>query len=127
MKISPLALEGLFVIEPRVFEDERGFFFESFHQDIFERETGAKVKFVQENHSRSVKDVLRGLHYQEAPMGQGKLVRIIRGEILDVVVDLRPHSSTFGEHLKIVLSAENRKQLWVPEGFAHGFLTLIQT
>lgn len=127
MKITPLSLEGICVIEPRLFEDERGFFFESFHQDIFQKETGALVNFVQDNHSRSVKHVLRGLHYQEAPMGQGKLVRVIQGEILDVVVDIRPHSPTFGEHLKIVLSAENRKQLWVPEGFAHGFLTLSET
>jgi dTDP-4-dehydrorhamnose 3,5-epimerase len=127
MKITPLTLEGLFVIEPRVFEDDRGFFFESFHQDIFEKETGTTVKFVQDNHSRSIKNVLRGMHYQAAPMGQGKLVRIISGEIVDVVVDIRPHSPTFGEHLKIVLSEQNRKQLWVPEGFAHGFLTLSDT
>jgi dTDP-4-dehydrorhamnose 3,5-epimerase len=127
MKLTPLALEGLFVIEPRVFEDERGFFYESFHQDIFNRETGANIQFVQDNHSRSVKHVLRGLHFQEAPMGQGKLVRVIQGEILDVAVDIRPHSPTFGEHITIILSDQNRKQLWVPEGFAHGFLTLSDT
>jgi dTDP-4-dehydrorhamnose 3,5-epimerase len=127
MKITPLALDGLFMIEPKIFEDERGHFYESFHQNIFKRETGAQVEFVQDNHSLSVKNVLRGLHYQEAPMGQGKLVRVIQGEILDVAVDIRPRSPTYGEHIKIVLSDRNRKQLWVPEGFAHGFLTLSDT
>jgi dTDP-4-dehydrorhamnose 3,5-epimerase len=127
MKFTPLALNGLLLIEPNLFEDERGWFFESFNQELFKEATGLSINFVQDNHSRSVKHVLRGLHYQAAPKGQGKLVRVIEGEILDVAVDIRPDSSTFGQHLTAVLSAENKKQMWIPEGFAHGFLTLSDT
>jgi dTDP-4-dehydrorhamnose 3,5-epimerase len=127
MKLTPLALDGLFVIEPKIFEDSRGFFYESFNQHIFDQETGLNIQFVQDNHSRSIKHVLRGLHYQIAPKSQGKLVRVIQGEILDVAVDIRPHSPTFGDHVSLVLSCQNRKQLWVPEGFAHGFFTLSDT
>jgi len=124
MKFTPLSLNGLFLIEPKVFEDERGYFYESFNQRLFKDATGLSVNFLQDNHSKSVKHVLRGLHYQAAPMGQGKLVRVIEGEIFDVAGDIRPESPTYGQHFSVLLSGENKKQLWIPEGFAHGFLTL---
>lgn len=127
MKFTPLPLKGAYLIEPKLFEDERGYFFESFNADDFCRETGHQVYFVQDNHSYSIKNVLRGLHYQAAPKGQGKLVRVIEGEIFDVIVDIRTESGTFGQHLGVHLSAENRQQLFIPEGFAHGFLTLSST
>src|SRR5579872_6758983 len=127
MKFTALPLSGIFLIEPKLFSDDRGFFFESFNQRLFNEATGTSLAFVQDNHSRSVKHVLRGLHYQTAPMAQGKLVRVIEGAILDVVVDIRQSSPTFGHHLTVELSAENKKQLWIPVGFAHGFLTLSDT
>ncbi len=127
MKITPLSLSGVFLIETQLFEDERGFFFESFNERLFHEATGLSVSFVQDNHSKSVKHVLRGLHYQLPPMEQGKLVRVIQGEIWDVAVDIRPSSPTFGQHVSVHLSADNKKQLWIPGGFAHGFLTLSDT
>jgi dTDP-4-dehydrorhamnose 3,5-epimerase len=126
MKAIPTAIADVLVIEPRVFEDERGFFFESFNQRNFEALVGSPVSFVQDNHSRSVKGVLRGLHYQlEQP--QGKLVRVISGEVLDVAVDLRRSSPTFGQWVSCHLSAQNKRMLWIPVGFAHGFITLSDT
>jgi dTDP-4-dehydrorhamnose 3,5-epimerase len=127
MKVTPLAISDVLLIEPQVFGDDRGFFFESFNQNKFEEATGLKVTFVQDNHSKSIKGVLRGLHYQLPPMAQGKLVRVIQGEVFDVAVDLRQSSSSFGKWVGEILSANNRKQMWIPEGFAHGFLTLSDT
>lgn len=127
MKISQLSIPELLLIQPKVYEDERGFFFESFNKKNFEKVVGGSVNFVQNNHSKSHRGVLRGLHYQLAPMAQGKLVRCIEGEVFDVAVDIRKGSSTFGQWVGEVLSAENKKQLWIPEGFAHGFITLSRT
>lgn len=127
MKVTPLNIPDVLLIEPRVFEDERGFFFESFNLKDFKKATGLDVNFVQDNHSKSLIGVLRGLHYQLPPHGQGKLVRVIQGEVFDVAVDLRKSSPTFGKHVSQILSAENKKQLWIPEGFGHGFLTLSDT
>ena len=119
--VTPTALPGVLILEPKVFGDARGFFFESFNQRDFAQATGLDVQFVQDNHSRSVKGVLRGLHYQiQHP--QGKLVRVTQGEVFDVVVDLRRSSPHFGQWVGEVLSADNHRQLWVPPGFAHGFL-----
>ncbi len=123
MKITPTAIPDVLVIEPKVFGDERGFFFESFNQAKFESFIGRQVNFVQDNHSRSAKNVLRGLHYQ-IQQPQGKLVRVVQGEVFDVAVDIRKSSATFGKWVGEVLSADNKKQLWVPEGFAHGFVVL---
>lgn len=123
MKCTPLAIPDVLVFEPRVFGDERGFFYESFNQRQFEAAVGRSVTFVQDNHSRSARHVLRGLHYQ-IQQPQGKLVRVVAGEVLDVAVDLRRHSVTFGQWVCERLSGENKKQLWVPEGFAHGFVVL---
>jgi len=123
MKVTATALSGVLIIEPRVFGDERGFFFESFNQKAFRQATGVDVNFVQDNHSRSARGVLRGLHYQiEQP--QGKLVRVVRGAVFDVAVDLRKSSPTFGQWLGLELTEENKRQLWIPAGFAHGFMTL---
>ena len=121
MKATPLSIPDVILFEPKVFGDERGFFFESFNQAKFEAAIGRKVSFVQDNHSRSVKNVLRGLHYQ-IQQPQGKLVRVVQGEVFDVAVDIRKSSPTFGQWAGEVLSAENKRQLWVPEGFAHGFV-----
>ncbi len=126
MKVTRSAIPDVIVLEPKVFGDDRGFFFESFNQARFEAAIGRSVTFVQDNHSRSVKHVLRGLHYQ-IQQPQGKLVRIVRGEVFDVAVDLRKSSPTFGQWVGEILSAENKRQLWVPEGFAHGFLVLSDT
>ena len=123
MKIIPTAIPDVLIIEPKVFGDARGFFYESFNQKTFASLTGLSVQFVQDNHSRSAQHVLRGLHYQ-IKQPQGKLVRVTEGEVLDVVVDIRKSSSTFGQWVSIVLSAENKRMLWVPPGFAHGFLVL---
>ena len=123
MKVTATALAGVLIIEPRIFGDERGFFFESFNQKAFRQATGIDVNFVQDNHSRSANGVLRGLHYQiEQP--QGKLVRVVRGAVFDVAVDLRKSSPTFGQWLGLELTEENKRQLWIPAGFAHGFMTL---
>ena len=124
MKITPLAIPEVLLIEPAVFGDERGFFMEIFNAAKFAENTGLEITFVQDNHSKSTQGVLRGLHYQTAPKAQGKLVRVVLGEVFDVAVDIRPHSPTFGHSVSYVLSAENKRQLWIPEGFAHGFLTL---
>jgi len=126
MNITPLAIPEVLRIEPRVFGDERGFFFESFRQDRFEQAVGRKVDFVQDNHSKSAHNVLRGLHYQ-LRQTQGKLVRVVVGSVFDVAVDLRRSSPTFGKWVGEVLSSENKVQLWVPEGFAHGFVVLSES
>ena len=127
MKATSLAIPEVILFEPTVFTDERGFFFESFNHKKFEEAVGYSVNFVQDNHSKSTKGVLRGLHYQLPPKAQGKLVRVTQGEVFDVAVDIRKNSPTFGKWVGEKLSAENKKQLWVPEGFAHGFLTLSET
>ena len=126
MKATPLAIPEVILLEPKVFGDDRGFFFESFNQSKFEAAIGRHVTFVQDNHSRSVKNVLRGLHYQ-IQQPQGKLVRVVQGEVFDVAVDIRQSSSTFGQWVGEILSAENKRQMWVPEGFAHGFVVLSDT
>jgi dTDP-4-dehydrorhamnose 3,5-epimerase len=127
MKATPLAIADVILLEPKVFGDDRGFFFESFNQQVFEEAVGYSVQFVQDNHSKSQRGVLRGLHYQLAPKAQGKLVRVIHGEIFDVTVDIRQDSPTYGQWVAEILSAENKKQLWIPPGFAHGFLTLSES
>lgn len=124
MKATRLAIPDVILFEPKVFGDDRGFFFESFNLQKFEETVGHKVNFVQDNHSRSAKSVLRGLHYQLAPHAQGKLIRVTQGEVFDVAVDIRRSSPTFGKWVGVNLSAENKNLLWIPEGFAHGFLTL---
>lgn len=126
MKATPLAIPDVVLIEPRLFGDDRGFFYESFNQAQFDAAVGREVKFVQDNHSRSVKNVLRGLHYQ-INQPQGKLVRVVQGEVFDVAVDIRRSSPTFGKWVGEVLSATNKRQLWIPEGFAHGFVVLSDT
>ncbi|WP_097306084.1 dTDP-4-dehydrorhamnose 3,5-epimerase [Pseudomonas chlororaphis] len=123
MKVLATELPGVLIIEPRVFGDERGFFYESFNAKAFEAATGVSTQFVQDNHSRSQKGVLRGLHYQ-IENTQGKLVRVVAGEVLDVTVDIRRSSPHFGKWVGVRLSADNHRQLWVPEGFAHGFVVL---
>jgi len=127
MKAIPLAIPEIFIFKPRVFKDDRGFFFESFNQKLFEEKTGLSKVFVQDNHSKSSKGALRGLHYQLPPRAQGKLVRVIKGEVFDVTVDIRKSSPTFGQWIGEIISARNMKQFWIPEGFAHGFLTLSKT
>ncbi len=123
MKVTATEIPDVLVLEPRVFEDNRGFFLESYNQKRFDDAVGRNVHFLQDNHSRSVRHVLRGLHYQ-IHQPQGKLVHVIAGEVFDVAVDLRRSSPTFGKFVSMVLSAANKKQLWIPEGFAHGFLVL---
>ena len=127
MKATQTRIPDVWLIEPRVFGDERGFFFESFNEPAFNAATGNTLPFVQDNHSKSTQGVLRGLHYQLAPRAQGKLVRVVQGEVFDVAVDIREGSTTYGQWVAEVLSAENKKQLWIPPGFAHGFLTLSDT
>ncbi len=124
MEVCPLDLPEVVLFIPRVFGDERGFFFESFNAREFTIATGLCPDFVQDNHSKSLKGVLRGLHYQLPPHAQGKFVRVVQGEVFDVAVDIRKSSSTFGKWVGAFLSAENKHQLWIPPGFAHGFLTL---
>jgi dTDP-4-dehydrorhamnose 3,5-epimerase len=124
MTATETKLKGCFVLEPKVFNDTRGYFFESFNQNKFSELIGQQVKFVQDNESFSTKGVLRGLHYQTGKYAQAKLVRIIKGTVLDVVVDMRKDSPTFTEHFSIELSEDNKKQLFVPRGFAHGFIVL---
>lgn len=123
MQATPLAIPDVVLLEPKVFGDERGFFYESYNQAHFEAAIGRPVTFVQDNHSRSAQGVLRGLHYQ-IRQPQGKLVRVVQGEVFDVAVDLRASSPFFGQWVGEILSAENKRQLWVPEGFAHGFIVL---
>lgn len=124
MKATRLAIPDVVLLEPKVFGDERGFFYESFNEQVFRDATGAEVRFVQDNHSRSERNVLRGLHYQLPPKAQGKLVRVVVGEVFDVAVDIRRESPTFGKWVGEILSADNKRQLWIPAGFAHGFLVL---
>lgn len=126
MKVIETSIPDVILIEPKVFGDERGFFYESFNASAFESATGIKANFVQDNHSKSVKNVLRGLHYQ-TQQAQGKLVRVTQGEVFDVAVDLRRSSKTYGQWVGEVVSAENKRSMWVPEGFAHGFLVLSDT
>jgi dTDP-4-dehydrorhamnose 3,5-epimerase len=123
MKVTATAIQDVLVLEPKVFGDARGFFLESFNRRVFREATGCDAEFVQDNHSRSARGVLRGLHYQ-VRQPQGKLVRVVRGAVFDVAVDVRPSSPTFGRWVGEVLSEENQRQLWVPPGFAHGFLVL---
>jgi dTDP-4-dehydrorhamnose 3,5-epimerase len=124
MKATPTAIPDVLILEPKVFGDERGFFMETFNQRAFDAAVGRHVDFVQDNHSRSTRGVLRGLHYQLPPHAQGKLVRSVRGAIHDIAVDLRRSSSTFGRWVAVELSADNHRQLWIPPGFAHGFAVL---
>jgi dTDP-4-dehydrorhamnose 3,5-epimerase len=124
MKFTPGKIEGLWIIEPQIFGDERGYFFESFRWNLFQEKTGFEGNFVQDNESLSSKGVLRGLHFQKPPMAQAKLVRVVRGAVLDVVVDLRKNSPTYGQSESILLDAKEKKMFFVPEGFAHGFQTL---
>ena len=126
MKTTPTAIPGVLIIEPKVFGDARGFFFESFNQKAFNDATGTDHQFVQDNHSRSAKGVLRGLHYQ-VNKPQGKLVRVVRGAVFDVAVDIRPDSPAFGCWVGVELTEDNHKQMWVPPGLAHGFLVLSDT
>lgn len=124
MIVIKTEIPDVLIFEPKVFSDERGFFFESFNHKVFEDILGREIKFVQDNHSKSSKGVLRGLHFQKPPYAQGKLVRCVAGEVFDVVVDIRSDSPTFGHWIGVSLSGENKRQLWIPEGFAHGFLVV---
>lgn len=127
MEFIATKLEGCFIVEPKIIVDERGYFMESFNENTFQEGTNQKVHFVQDNQSFSSRGVLRGLHYQTGEHTQAKLVRVLQGEVLDVAVDIRPGSSTFGQYEAVVLSGENQKQFFVPRGFAHGFLVLSET
>jgi dTDP-4-dehydrorhamnose 3,5-epimerase len=127
MTFTPTPPDGCFIIQPNVINDGRGYFMESFNQEKFENGIGTNINFVQDNQSYSTKGVLRGLHYQTGASAQAKLVRVLQGEVLDVAVDIRPESVTYGAHVAVVLSAENNKQLFIPRGFAHGFLVLSDT
>jgi dTDP-4-dehydrorhamnose 3,5-epimerase len=126
MHLIPTAIPDVLILEPKVFGDDRGFFYESFNQKAFQEATGLNVDFVQDNHSKSAKNVLRGLHYQ-IQQPQGKLVRVVQGEVFDVAVDIRKSSSTFGKWVGEILSAENKRMIWVPAGFAHGFVVISET
>jgi dTDP-4-dehydrorhamnose 3,5-epimerase len=127
MNFIPTKLEGCFIIEPKIINDERGYFMESFNENTFQKGTGKAVHFVQDNQSFSSKGVFRGLHYQTGEHAQAKLVRVLQGEVLDVVVDIRPDSKTFGEYVSVLLTGKNQTQFFVPRGFAHGFLVLSDT
>lgn len=127
MKFTATDLEDCYIIEPKIISDERGYFMESFNEKTFEENKGKKVHFVQDNQSFSQKGVLRGLHYQTGEFAQAKLVRVLQGEVLDVAVDIRPNSKTYGKYVSVLLSADNQKQLFVPRGFAHGFVVLSET
>lgn len=127
MNVIKTSIPDVLIFEPKVFGDERGFFFESFNHKLFEEAVGYPVTFVQDNHSKSSKGVLRGLHYQLPPHAQGKLVRCVAGEVFDVAVDIRKSSPTFGQWVGVHLSGENKRQLWIPEGFAHGFFTISES
>jgi dTDP-4-dehydrorhamnose 3,5-epimerase len=124
VKVTPTAIPDVLILEPKVFGDERGFFMETFNQRAFDAVVGRHVEFVQDNHSRSTRGVLRGLHYQQAPHAQGKLVRVVSGSVFDVAVDVRRSSPTFGRWVGVELSGENHRQLWLPPGMAHGFVVL---
>ena len=124
MQVTKTAIEGMLIVEPKVFGDSRGLFFESFNQQAFDAAVGRPVSFVQDNHSRSARGVLRGLHLQTAPHAQGKLVRVTSGRVFDVAVDVRPHSPTFRRWVGVELDADSHRQVWIPPGLAHGFLVL---
>ena len=124
MTISETNLKDCFIVEPKIFEDKRGYFFESYNAELFNSHAGANINFVQDNESFSIQGVLRGLHFQKGDHAQAKLVRVIQGKILDVVVDIREKSETYGQHTSVILSAANKRQLFVPRGFAHGFVVL---
>lgn len=124
MKVQQTNIEGVYIVEPVLHGDERGYFMESFSERDFEAQTGLKVRFVQDNESCSRKGVLRGLHFQKEPYAQAKLVRVVRGKVLDVAVDIRPESPTFGKYVATELSAENHRQMFIPKGFAHGYVVL---
>lgn len=124
MNLLPTSLPDCYLIQPKIYKDNRGFFFEAFNKALLEGKMGTALDFVQDNHSFSTRGVLRGLHFQQAPYAQAKLVRVISGEVMDVVVDLRPDSKTYRQHFKIKLSGQNRHMLYIPRGMAHGFLTL---
>ena len=126
MRAIPTTIPDVLLLEPKVFGDDRGFFFESFNQQVFNQVTGLNVQFVQDNHSKSARHVLRGLHYQ-MQQPQGKLVRVVQGEVFDVAVDIRPGSKTYGQWVGEILSAENKRQLWIPAGLAHGFVVLSES
>ena len=127
MKVIPQSIPDVLLIEPRIFKDSRGYFFESYNEEKFQSATGLKINWVQDNESKSTYGVLRGLHFQKPPMAQAKLVRVLQGKVLDVAVDVRPDSPTFGQHVSAILSNRNKKQLFIPRGFAHGFLVLSKT
>ena len=127
MNYIPTEIEGVWIVEPRVFQDARGYFMETWREEDFNRGVGHEVRFVQDNESRSTRGVLRGLHYQRGAASQAKLVRVLQGEVYDVAVDLRRESKTFGKYVGVVLSGENKRQLFIPRGFAHGFLVLSET
>ncbi|HMI07188.1 MAG TPA: dTDP-4-dehydrorhamnose 3,5-epimerase [Flavobacterium sp.] len=127
MNFIPTKLEGCFILEPNIIKDERGYFMESYNEKAFQQATGQAIHFVQDNQSFSSKGVLRGLHYQTGEHAQAKLVRVLSGEVLDVAVDIRPGSKTYGQHVSVILSAETQNQFFVPRGFAHGFLVLSET
>jgi dTDP-4-dehydrorhamnose 3,5-epimerase len=127
VKVTTTPIDGVLVLEPRVFRDERGLFLESFSQRSFDALVGRPVAFVQDNHSRSTRGVLRGLHYQRPPHAQAKLVRVVQGRVFDVVVDVRPGSATFGKWVGVEIGSEDHRQVWVPEGMAHGFLVLSES
>ena len=127
MNVQTTAIDGVLILQPKVFGDARGFFLESFNQQVFDEAVGRHVDFVQDNHSRSARGVLRGLHFQRAPRAQGKLVRVVAGAVFDVAVDIRRDSPSFGRWVGVQLDAENHRQLWIPPGLAHGFLVLSET
>ena len=127
MEVTQTKLEGCFILQPKIYADERGYFLETFNQKTFEEKTGLQINFVQDNESKSSYGVVRGLHFQNGEHAQAKLVRVLQGEVLDVVVDIRPDSKTYGESFSVVLSGENQKQFFIPRGFAHGFLVLSGT
>lgn len=127
MKYTPQSIPEVLLLEPKVYGDERGYFTETFRQDLFEELLGFEINFIQDNESKSAKGVLRGLHYQLPPFSQAKLVRVVDGSILDVVVDIRKNSSNFGRHLSVKLTSDNKRQLFIPKGFAHGFIVLSET
>ncbi|MFL2730327.1 MAG: dTDP-4-dehydrorhamnose 3,5-epimerase [Gammaproteobacteria bacterium] len=127
MNLQLFEIEGLALLKPKIFHDDRGFFFESFNEDNFNKTIGKEIKFVQDNHSFSTKKVLRGIHFQLPPFAQGKLVRVIDGEVLDVAVDLRRNSETFGKWVSVILNSSENHQFWIPEGFGHGFVVISET
>lgn len=127
MIVTPHEIPEVLLIQPRIFKDHRGYFFESFNDEKFAKATGVNTKWVQDNESKSSYGVIRGLHFQNSPMAQAKLVRVLQGKVLDVAVDIRPGSSTFGKHVTAVLSARNKKQMYIPRGFAHAFVVLSKT